>query len=31
MQFAWEAKAAEGVDDSLEGFMGIRDLELGMM
>jgi len=26
---AWESKAAERVDDLLESFMGIRDLELG--
>ena len=29
LQTAWETKAAEKVDDLLETFMGIRDLELG--
>ena len=27
----WETKAAESVDDILENFLGIRDLELGEM
>ena len=26
----WESKAARKVDDLLESFMGIRDLELGI-
>ena len=26
----WESKAAMKVDDLLESFMGIRDLELGI-
>ena len=25
----WETKAAQGVDENLENFLGIRDLELG--
>ena len=29
MQLAWESKAAERVDDFLESYVGIRDIELG--
>ena len=28
LQRDWEAKAAENVDENLENFLGIRDLEL---
>ena len=27
---AWQVKAAENIDNLLESFMGIRDLELGV-
>ena len=29
LQKEWETRAAEKVDDLLESFMGIRDMELG--